>query len=91
MIGARRADAGKGHARRLLDHLHALSATHPDSRGVSLSTENPRNVSLYEHFGYRIVSHEQVGETLETWGFFREDRSTRDEVRRADVRPSSGF
>ena len=49
-----------------------MSESDPISRGVSLSTENPKNVSLYEHFGYRIVSHETVGE-IETWGFFRED------------------
>jgi ribosomal protein S18 acetylase RimI-like enzyme len=74
MIGVRRDAAGKGHARRLLDYLHRLSADHPSSLGVSLATENPRNVSLYEHFGYSIVSHEKVGD-METWGFFRPDPS----------------
>ena len=73
MIGARRDAAGQGHARRLLEHLHALSESHPESRGVSLSTENPRNVSLYQHFGYRVVSHDEVGVGLETWGFFRDN------------------
>ena len=74
MIGVRRDSAGGGHARRLLDHLHSLSAAHPRSCGVSLATENPRNVSLYEHFGYSIVGHERVGD-METWGFFRADPS----------------
>jgi GNAT superfamily N-acetyltransferase len=72
MIGARRDAVGRGHARRLIDHLHAMSESDVSSRGVSLSTENPRNVPLYEHFGYRIVGHERVGE-IETWGFFRAD------------------
>ena len=71
MIGARREAAGQGHARRLLDHLHELSDDHPASLGVSLATELPRNISLYQHFGYQIVSHERVAPELETWGFFR--------------------
>lgn len=71
MIGARRSQKGKGHARLLLDRLHALSADHAVSRGVSLATELERNLTLYEHFGYRIVSHERVAADLETWGFFR--------------------
>jgi GNAT superfamily N-acetyltransferase len=74
MIGARQGSVGKGHARLLLDHLHELSSSHPASLGVSLATEVRRNITLYEHFGYRIVSHERVGEGLETWGFFRSDR-----------------
>jgi len=72
MIGVRRDAAGDGHGRRLLDALHEISATDPDSRGVSLTTEVPRNLTLYEHFGYRRVGHETVG-GIETWGFFRSD------------------
>ena len=75
MIGARRRCAGQGHAGRLLNHLHDLSESHASSLGVSLATENPRNITLYEHFGYRIVSREVVGDGLETWGFFRENQS----------------
>ena len=75
MIGARRRATGRGHARLILDHLHALSADHPESLGVSLATELPRNLSLYEHFGYQIVSHERVSPDLETWGLFRHDDS----------------
>jgi GNAT superfamily N-acetyltransferase len=73
MIGAARAATGKGYARLLLDHLHDLSANHSSSRGVSLATEKRLNITLYEHFGYKIVAHEEVGEGLETWGFFRSD------------------
>jgi GNAT superfamily N-acetyltransferase len=73
MIGAARAAAGKGYARLLLDHLHDLSADHPSSLGVSLATEKRRNITLYKHFGYKIVAHEEVGGGLETWGFFRSD------------------
>jgi GNAT superfamily N-acetyltransferase len=70
MIGVRRAAVGHGHAGRLLERLHRLSADHPESRGVSLATEIRRNVALYEHFGYRVVSRSPV-EGFETWGLFR--------------------
>jgi ribosomal protein S18 acetylase RimI-like enzyme len=70
MIGVRRAATGHGHAGRLLERLHRLSADHPESRGVSLATEIRRNVALYEHFGYRVVSRSPVGD-FETWGLFR--------------------
>jgi len=72
MIGVRGTHAQRGLGRRILDHVHALSRSHPTSVGVSLTTEDPSNVPLYEHFGYRLVGHEHVGD-IETWGLFRED------------------
>ncbi|MCP4205092.1 MAG: GNAT family N-acetyltransferase [bacterium] len=74
MIGVRRDQAAKGHGRRLLEALHDMSFSDPDSLGVSLTTETPSNVGLYERFGYEIVGHELAGE-IETWGFFRPDGS----------------
>lgn len=71
MIGARRSHQGRGLARPLLEAAHDLSAADPRSTGISLSTELPRNLSLYEHFGYRIQGHTRVSETLETWSLFR--------------------
>lgn len=72
MIGVRRSHAGRGLARVLLDRVHAMSEADPGSAGVSLTTENPKNVSLYRYFGYRLVGHRQAGD-LETWGFYRPD------------------
>jgi hypothetical protein len=40
---------------------------------VTLNTEDPNNLKLYEHFGYEILGHVQVSEALETWGLFRPD------------------
>jgi hypothetical protein len=37
---------------------------------VSLTTEVPQNVRLYEHFGYEVVGHARVSPELETWGLF---------------------
>lgn len=71
MIGVRRAVRGRGLARTLLDAVHELSQSEPASTGVSLTTETPANLPLYEHFGYRRIGHARVGRELETWGFFR--------------------
>lgn len=77
MIGVRASHRGRGWAGRLLDHVHDLSANDPGSTGVTLSTEVAENLSLYEHFGYRLLGHSVVSGDLETWVFFRPDnRST---------------
>lgn len=71
MIGVRRSHAGRGLARPLLEAVHTLAQEDPGSAGVSLSTENPRNLLLYEHFGYERLGHARVSDDLETWVFFR--------------------
>lgn len=71
MIGVRRSHAGEGLARQLLDAVHAMSRDDPASYGVSLTTEDPRNISLYRYFGYKVVGHARIDTRLETWGFFR--------------------
>ncbi|MDH3746032.1 MAG: hypothetical protein OES47_13100, partial [Acidobacteriota bacterium] len=48
------------------DHHIPVTTSEPRSQ------QNPDNVPLYEHFGYRLVGHEHVGD-IETWGLFRED------------------
>jgi GNAT superfamily N-acetyltransferase len=74
MIGVRRLSAGTGLARPLLDAVARLSREHDGSAGVSLTTEVPRNVPLYEHFGYRVQGHVRVAPALETWGMWLETR-----------------
>jgi ribosomal protein S18 acetylase RimI-like enzyme len=73
MIGVRRGGQGSGRGRLLLDHVHAFSRDDPASAGVSLSTENPRNVALYEHVGYVVKGHTVVSRELETWALYRPD------------------
>ena len=51
-----------------------MSERVPDSRGVSLTTEDPANISLYESFGYQITGHARVSAEVETWAFYRPDR-----------------
>lgn len=73
MIGVHGSARGTGLGGRLMDAVHALSARDADSRGVTLTTEDPRNVPFYERHGYAVVGHARVSAELETWGFFRED------------------
>jgi GNAT superfamily N-acetyltransferase len=73
MLGVRSSYAGKGLARRLLDVLHERSYRDRESRGVTLNTEDPRNIPLYQHFGYRIIGQARVSDELQTWAFYRED------------------
>jgi len=74
MLGVRRSHAGRGLGRHLLDSVHEMSRLDPASTGISLSTEDPRNVPLYQHCGYQIRSHERVTDSLETWTFFRPNK-----------------
>jgi ribosomal protein S18 acetylase RimI-like enzyme len=67
---------GRGLARALLEDLHTASGSHPESVGVGLDTSNPRNVKLYEHFGYRTIARLRVS-GVETWCMFRPSGSSR--------------
>lgn len=71
MIGVRPDRQGRGLSRPLLEAVHRLAHDDPGSAGVTLTTETPANLSLYDHFGYRRIGHARVDEGLETWGFFR--------------------
>jgi GNAT superfamily N-acetyltransferase len=76
MIGVRRTSAGQGLGRRLLDALHERSQRDVESHGVSLNTEDPKNVPLYQHFGYRVIGQAPVSAELQTWAFYRERSTT---------------
>jgi GNAT superfamily N-acetyltransferase len=73
MIGVSRAAQGSGLGRKLMDRVHLMSQEDASSQGVTLSTEDPANVPLYEHFGYSMVGHSRLSPELETWCFFRPD------------------
>ncbi len=73
MLGVRHSHAGRGLGRLLLDAVHEMSRRDAESAGVSLSTEDPKNVTLYQHCGYEIKAHERVSNDLETWILFRKD------------------
>jgi GNAT superfamily N-acetyltransferase len=73
MLGVRSRYKGRGLGRLLLDAVHDHSRAHVTSEGVRLTTENPANVELYRHFGYRLIGHAPVADGLETWVLFRSD------------------
>jgi len=75
MIGTLDSARGQGLGRVLMDHVHQLSVDTPGSEGVSLTTENPANVPMYEHVGYEVIAHQRVAPELETWGMYRPDRT----------------
>lgn len=71
VLGVRPAYRGQGLARCLLDHVHRLATRIPDSRGVSLATEDPANVALYERFGYVRLGSVQVAPGVTSWAMRR--------------------
>jgi GNAT superfamily N-acetyltransferase len=71
MLGVTPRLQGRGLGRVLLERVHAMSREHPESRGVTLTTESATNVPFYRHLGYQIVAHGPIAPGLETWGFFR--------------------
>lgn len=74
MIGTRQEARGKGYGRILLEYVHTMSERNLDSGGVSLTTEDPANVPLYESFGYEVTGHARVSAEVETWAFYRPNR-----------------
>lgn len=73
MIGVRQGLQGRGLGGILLAHVHRVSSEDADSSGVTLTTEDPANVPLYQRLGYRLTGHVRVAPGLETWGFYRPD------------------
>jgi ribosomal protein S18 acetylase RimI-like enzyme len=71
MVGVRRAMHGSKLGRKLLDEVQDISRQMPGSQGVSLTTELPRNVELYQHIGYEVTGHVRVTPDMETWALFR--------------------
>jgi len=71
MIGVRRSHQGRGLARALLEAVHDVAGSDQRSSGVRLTTEFAANVTLYEHFGYRVRGRAPVADGLETWTLFR--------------------
>jgi len=73
MVGVRPEAQGRGIGRALLDAVHDLSASHPESAGVALSTEVESKLPLYEHFGYEVLGSARVDDAFTTWALYRPD------------------
>jgi len=72
MIGVRRALHGGGCARPLLAHAIAIADADGSAQGLDLTTEHEANLSLYEHFGFRVAAETTVSPDLTTWALYRE-------------------
>ncbi len=71
MIGVRRSLHGRGLGHRLIDAVHRLAGETPDAAGVTLTTEDPANVPIYRHLGYRVTGEAEIVPGVHTWAFFR--------------------
>ncbi|HEX5634531.1 MAG TPA: GNAT family N-acetyltransferase [Gemmatimonadales bacterium] len=71
MVGVRRGLQRRGLGRALLDEVHRMAAGTPGVEGVTLTTEDPVNVALYEHVGYVVRARQPLVAGLTTWGLFR--------------------
>jgi GNAT superfamily N-acetyltransferase len=69
MLGVLPEHQGEGHARKILDAVKDLSIQDQRSAGVCLSTERLENVSLYEHFGYRVIAEVKIDQ-MQSWCMF---------------------
>ena len=72
-IGVRPTAQGQGLASQLIRPFLAEA----DARGLASYTETvtPENVSLYEHYGFRVVEQCRLpGLPLTLWGFYREEK-----------------
>jgi ribosomal protein S18 acetylase RimI-like enzyme len=70
VLGVDPSAQGRGHGRMLLNAVQEYSNNFPGSVGVFLDTENPANLSFYEHHGFKMMSH-HVLEEVDIWCLFR--------------------
>jgi ribosomal protein S18 acetylase RimI-like enzyme len=71
MIGVRYDYRGRGLGRLLLEEVHVLCEQSTFAEGVSLTTEEPRNVDFYRHLGYHVVGEARIADVVPVWSFFR--------------------
>lgn len=69
MIGTLPGHQGVGHGSAILDRVAELSAGHPDSMGVYLTTETEGNVFLYRRKGYAVLGETDVDD-VHSWSMF---------------------
>lgn len=75
MIGIKRSAQGMGLGRQLIEQVHLFSLKDSDSKGVTLSTEDPAKVPFYKYMGYDIIGEAVITPEIRTWSFFRPDFS----------------
>ena len=61
---------GPGVGKALLETIHKMSESSPQSVGVALDTENEDNLDLYRRFGYSLSTTTKL-DRLTIWSMFR--------------------
>jgi ribosomal protein S18 acetylase RimI-like enzyme len=64
---------GNGLARLLLDEVHEISRKNSTSTGVFLETAKLKNVDMYRHFGYNLISQDRLDNSVDLWYMFKPD------------------
>ena len=73
LIGADPAQQGKGYGSMLLKH--ALKRCDSDNKPAYLESSNPKNIPLYERFGFKLLGTIQVGSSPPIFPMLRELRN----------------
>ena len=55
---------------------HTLAMVDRDGRAAYLESSNPRNVPLYERFGFEVIAEIQAGDSPTIWPMLRPSRSS---------------
>ena len=63
---------GQGVGKALLEAVHKMSESSPQSSGVALDTENERNLDFYRRFGYSVSTITNL-DRLKIWSMFRSE------------------
>lgn len=66
---------GMGLGKKMLKTIHTMVDEDISSIGIGLDTENPNNVALYEHFGYKLTGTENL-DGLTIYTMFRPSKNS---------------
>ena len=72
ILGVMPETQGQGVGKALLEAIHKMSESSPQSCGVALDTENERNLGFYESLGYSVSTITNL-ERLKIWSMFRSE------------------
>lgn len=61
---------GKGVGKELINYIHKMIDADSITTGIGLDTENPVNVDIYKHFGYKLVGFKEI-DKMRIYSMFR--------------------
>ena len=70
ILGVTPKSQGQGVGKALIETLHKMSESSPQSCGVALDTENESNLEFYERLGYSVSTITNLNR-LKIWSMFR--------------------